>query len=259
MTMISVITVCFNSVETIGDTIKSVLSQNYPGIEYVIVDGGSTDGTQTVIDQYSSQIAIVISEPDQGIYDAMNKGIEMASGDIVAFINADDFYASDNALEKIAEAFNDPQIDAVYGDLCYVKKDDPSKIVRYWRSSPFLPTSFESGWCPPHPTFVVRRNIYKRLGGFNLSYQIAADVELMVRFLEVHRLIARYIPEVLVYMRMGGTTNQSIRNIIKQNREILTALREHGLMASSMRLLGHKFFSRGIQFFIRPSLGGKKR
>lgn len=258
MTKLSVITVCFNSVETIEDTIRSVASQSHPDIEYVIVDGGSTDGTLAIIDKYRRQITTVISEPDQGIYDAMNKGIDIATGDIVAFINADDFYASDNVLEKIVEAFNDPQIDAIYGDLCYVKKNNPSQTVRYWKSSPFVPTSFEKGWCPPHPTFVVRRHFYKRLGVFNLRYQIAADVELMMRFLEVHRLKTRYIPEVLVNMRMGGTTNQSIRNIIKQNREILTALREHGLRSSSMRLLGHKFFSRGMQFFARPFEAGQK-
>lgn len=248
----SIITVVFNNETTIADTVKSVATQTYPNVEYLVIDGQSTDGTLARLKECGSTVTQLISEPDQGIYDAMNKGIALASGDIIGFINADDFYASPDVLAKVAALFDDSDIDACYGDLCYVKKDDTSDVVRYWQSSDFRPSAFEMGWCPPHPTFFVRREIYERFGGFDMSYRIAADVELMMRFLEVHQVRTKYLPEVLVKMRMGGTTNRSLSNIVKQNKEILRALRQHGLRASVMRLIGSKLVLRGRQFFVRP-------
>ena len=250
---ISIITVCFNSANTIAETLASVAAQSHPDVEHIIIDGGSTDSTLQVIKTHGAHVAKLISEKDKGIYDAMNKGIALATGDIVGFINADDFYLGSEVLSKVAEVFASPAVDACYGDLCYVGQENTAKTVRYWKSSVFQPLAFEDGWCPPHPTFFVRRLIYQQFGEFNLSYKIAADVELMMRFLEVCKIRSHYIPEVLVHMRMGGTTNKSLSNIIKQNVEILKALRSHGLRASIWRLIGSKFISKGRQFFARPA------
>lgn len=251
---ISIITVCFNSDKTIADTLRSVRSQTYANTEHIIVDGGSTDETLAIIAAEVMPSHKLVSEKDKGIYDAMNKGIALSTGDVIGFINADDFYASNDVISKVAAVFDDPDVDACYGDLCYVGQNDTSTTVRYWKSSEFVSESFSSGWCPPHPTFFVRRSMYQRFGGFNLDYKIAADVELMMRFLEVHRVRAHYLPEVLIRMRMGGTTNKSVRNIVKQNSEILRALRLHGLRASVWWLISSKLISRGRQYFARPKL-----
>jgi glycosyltransferase involved in cell wall biosynthesis len=252
---ISVITVCYNSAATIGHTLRSVHEQTYGDVEHIIVDGGSNDDTLEIVKAEGPHVAKLVSERDNGIYDAMNKGIALASGEIIGFINADDFYASSDVLVKVAAVFNDPNVDACYGDLCYVGQNDTSTVVRYWQSSDFRPAAFEVGWCPPHPTFFARREIYERFGGFDLNYRIAADVELMMRFLEVQQVRVKYIPEVLVKMRMGGTTNRSLSNIVKQNKEILRALKAHGLRSSVLRLIASKLVSRGCQFFVRPKQG----
>ena len=249
---ISIITVCYNSAKTIGCTLRSVRQQTFGEIEYIVIDGGSSDSTLEVLSEEGPHVSILISEKDGGIYDAMNKGIEYSTGEIVGFINSDDFYASSDVISKVASVFDDPNVDACYGDLCYVSQVDTSTVVRYWQSSRFNSTDFESGWCPPHPTFFVRRELYERYGGFDLSYKIAADFELMVRFLGIYQIRSEYIPDVLVKMRMGGTTNRSFTNIIKQNKEILLALNSHGFRSSIFKLIINKFFSRGRQFFFRP-------
>jgi glycosyltransferase involved in cell wall biosynthesis len=252
---ISIITVCFNSADTIGDTLRSVRQQTHLNTEHNIIDGGSKDNTLQVVASEGPHVVKLVSEKDSGIYDAMNKGIAMATGEIIGFINADDFYASSDVLVKVAAVFNDSNIDACYGDLCYVGRHDTSAVVRYWQSSTFHPNSFEEGWCPPHPTFFVRRKIYERFGGFDLSYKIAGDFELMMRFLEVHKVRVIYIPEVLVKMRMGGTSNRSLGNIVKQNKEILRALKLHRFRSSIVWLMGNKLVSRGLQFLVRPKQG----
>jgi len=249
---ISVITVCFNSSETIGKTLLSVSLQTYGNIEHIVVDGGSKDDTLLVIAKEGAHVSKLISENDHGIYDAMNKGISIATGDVIGFINSDDFYASPTVLEIISLAFMNSNVEACYGDIFYVGKKNTRNILRYWKSSEFQPKSFEMGWSPPHPTFFVRRELYERFGGFDLSYKIAADVELMMRFLEVHRVRVKYIPEVLVKMRIGGTTNRSLGNIFKQNKEILRALKSHGLRSSIVWLMANKLASRGLQFIVRP-------
>jgi glycosyltransferase involved in cell wall biosynthesis len=249
---ISVITVCYNSAETIGHTLRSVREQIYGNIEHIVVDGMSTDNTLDVVAAEGKHVAKLISEKDSGIYDAMNKGITLATGDVIGFINADDFYASASVLTDVAAAFEKNATDSCYGDLCYVSQSDPTRIVRYWRSNDFLPRSFEAGWCPPHPTFFVRRSVYERLGGFNLSFKIAADFELMARYLESAHITSFYIPDVLVKMRLGGTTNKNLSNIVLQNKEILRALQSHGLRSSVWRLFSRKLISRGLQFFVRP-------
>ena len=252
MLKVSVITVCFNSVDSIRDTIRSVASQTYPNIEYIIIDGDSVDGTKEVIKQHKDRVTTFVSEPDDGIYYAMNKGMSFATGDIIAFLNADDFYSTDNVLEKIVEAFNDPQIDAVYGDICYVRKLNPSQIVRYWKSKPFVPKSCAKGWIPPHPTFVARRTVYERFGGYCLDYRLASDFELIMRFMEVCKIRVHYVADVLVMMRLGGTTNKSLKNIWLQNKEVLRALRNHGLSVNPIQYFYYKLIARGKQFFQSP-------
>ena len=249
---ISIITVCYNSDKTIADTLRSASSQTYSDIEHIIVDGGSKDNTMAIIAAEVISNHKLVSEKDKGIYDAMNKGIALATGDIIGFINADDYYLFPEVLSKVAAAFEYSGADCCYGDLCYVQQDDTSKIVRYWRSSQFCLGLFGKGWCPPHPTFFVRRKVYDRLGVFNLNFKIAADAELMARFLEVGRISSCYIPEVLVHMRMGGISNRSLGNVIKQNLEVRRGLLALGLDFSWVRFLGHKIFSRALQFVRRP-------
>ena len=250
---ISVITVCYNSDKTIGHTLRSVREQTHSDVEHIIVDGGSQDNTLVVVKADGLHVAKVVSERDNGIYDAMNKGIALASGEIVGFINADDFYASPDSLATVAAAFAKSGADSCYGDLCYVSQIDPTQTVRYWRSSAFLLGSFEKSWCPPHPTFFVRRSVYQRLGGFDLSFKIAADFELMARYLAASRISSHYIPEVLVKMRLGGTTNRSLSNILKQNVEIRRALSKNGLHSSLLSFVLNKLVTRAIQFVSRPA------
>lgn len=255
MTQFSIITVSLNSAVTIRDAIESVLAQDYQDIEYIVVDGASQDDTMKIVREYRRRIAKSISAPDNNIYDAMNAGIGLASGDVIGFINSDDFYASCKAISTVAAVFERTGVDAVYGDLCYVGRNDVSRVVRYWRSAPFIPGSFARGWCPPHPTFFVRRSVYQRLGGFDPEFPVAGDIELMMRFLEVHRISSEHLPVVLVKMRMGGQTNQSIRNVVQQNRRWMAALRKHGLEDSWPRFLAHKAWSRAGQFITRPVAG----
>lgn len=249
---ISVITVCYNSSETIGHTLRSVREQTHGDIEHIVVDGGSIDETLAVVRKEVISNHVLVSEKDKGIYDAMNKGITLATGDIIGFINADDFYPSSDVLSNVAAAFVASGADCCYGDLCYVQQHHVSRIVRYWKSCFFRPGLFEKGWCPPHPTFFVRRAVYQRLGGFSLDYKIAADVELMARFLAAGHISSSYIPEVLVHMRMGGTTNRNLGNIVKQNLEIRRGLLANGLRFSWLKFVWAKMFSRALQLVRRP-------
>lgn len=250
---ISVITVCYNSAETISHTLCSVREQAYQDIEHIIVDGGSKDHTLEVIAKEGAHVAKLVSERDRGIYDAMNKGIALATGDVIGFINADDFYATPDALATVAAEFQRSGADSCFGDLCYVSQTDPARTVRYWRSMPVVPGAFERGWCPPHPTFFVRRSVYQRLGGFDLDFKIAADFELMARYLAVAQISSCYIPAVLVKMRLGGTTNRSLGNIFKQNAEIRNAMKKLGFKSSLVRFVLNKVWSRAAQFVRKPA------
>lgn len=248
---ISIITVSYNSAKTIPDTIASVAAQDYESVEHIVVDGGSNDGTVQIV-AGSTSISSFVSEPDEGIYDAMNKGLSMASGDIIGILNADDFYASNTVLTDIAKVFSDEKIDACYGDLVYVDADKARRVVRYWVSRKFKPGLFKRGWMPAHPTFFCRRSVYEQFGTFDLNYKIAADVELLFRFLEKFRIRSAYVPQVLIKMRLGGTTNQSFKNIKIQNSEVLTALDKHyGKVSRFIFFLG-KILNRSSQFLIRP-------
>lgn len=223
---ISVITVCFNSEATIEETITSVLSQKFESVEYIIIDGNSTDGTLDIIEKHKSRINFVISEPDCGIYDAMNKGIDLSSGDVVALLNSDDLFADEYVLDSVAKEFSNPDIDCVFGDLIYVDRKNPDLKLRDWKASPFTTGSFSRGWHPPHPSFFARKVCYADHGKFDIKIPLVADFELMFRFLEVEKLKSRYIPKILVKMRVGGATG-SFKNILRGNIMILNILKKH--------------------------------
>jgi glycosyltransferase involved in cell wall biosynthesis len=214
--LFSIITACFNSVRTLPQTLASVRSQVDTIFEHLIIDGGSTDGSLDVV-KASLPLSQIVSEPDDGIYDAMNKGIMRAKGEILGILNADDFYASSDVLAKVALVFEDPSVHACFGDLVYVDSRDTGEVVRYWRSGGCEMRKFFWGWMPPHPTFFVRRSIYERYGLFNLKLGSAADYELMLRFLVKFKIKAIYLPEVLVKMRTGGVSNMSWQNRLKAN------------------------------------------
>ncbi len=211
---ISIITPVLNAVDTIEDCIKSVQTQTYKNLEHIIIDGGSTDGTLEKIKKLFNDKMKVVSEPDEGIYDALNKGIKLATGEIIGILHANDFYPNDRVLEMVAEVFLNYDVDSCYGDLVYVDKWDTSKIIRYWRSGYYKHGMFRWGWHPPHPTFFVKKQVYEKYGLYNTSFKIAGDYELMLRFLEKYKISTYYIPSILVNMRIGGKSNQSLKNII---------------------------------------------
>jgi glycosyltransferase involved in cell wall biosynthesis len=226
---VSIITAAFNDVEYIGDCIGSVMSQDYHDIEYIVVDGGSTDGTIDAIKKYENGIDVWVSEPDNGVYDALNKGIRRATGDIIGFLHADDVYADNSVIRKVVDNIVRTRSQSCYGDLLYVKRGDPSKTVRYWRSCDYVATLFSGGWMPPHPSFFVQRGAYELHGMFDLRLGSAADYELMLRFLKVCKITTSYIPEVLVKMRTGGISNISIKNRLRANRMDRLAWKVNGL------------------------------
>jgi glycosyltransferase involved in cell wall biosynthesis len=227
MTKISVITATYNCKTVVADALASVFSQTGANIETVVVDGASTDGTRELLEGFRPRLDFLISEPDKGIYDALNKGIRHAQGDVIGFLHSDDLFENEQVLHKISLAFADPSVEAVYGDLVYVRKDDPQKVVRYWKSGAFDRTKLRAGWMPPHPTFYVRRSVYERLGAFDTRYRIAADYDSIVRLLFVANIKTAYIPEVLVRMRIGGASNRSLANILRKSREDYAILRSH--------------------------------
>ena len=224
---ISVITAIYNNKTMIEDVLQSIFSQSYGFIEHIVIDGASTDGTTDVLKRFRSQFGAFLSEPDNGIYEALNKGIRLATGDVIGFLHSDDLFANEHTLSRVALAFEDPDIDAVYGDLIYVRNEDLISGVRYWRSGKFSRNLLKKGWMPPHPTFYARKSCYDRIGTFDTSYRIAADYEHMLRLLVSDTIRVKYIPEVLVKMRLGGISNRSLKNMIQKSREDYRALRSH--------------------------------
>ena len=244
---VSIITVVYNNRNTIKDAIESVLNQTYKNIEYIIVDGASTDGTIDIVKSYGDKITKFISEPDKGIYDAMNKGIALATGDVVGILNSDDFYKSNDILEIVVNEFKKSKIDSVYADLQYVDAVDTDKVIRYWKSRPYNDKLFKKGWHPAHPTFFVRKDIYDKHGLFDMDFKIAADYELMLRFLERYKITTKYIPIVFVRMRVGGESNRSIKNIVIANMESFGAWRHNGLSINPFVFM-FKPFSKVLQY-----------
>ena len=239
---ISVITVCYNAASTLKDAVESVLGQVPDAeapfdLEYIVVDGASTDDTLELLTPYRERIATLISEPDQGLYDAMNKGVQAATGDVVAILNADDVYASTDVLARVAATFRDSGTEAVYGDLHYVAADDLSQITRQWKAGAYAPGAFRRGWMPPHPALFVRRACYHRWGLFTLALRSAADYELMLRFIHRQGMSLAYLPETLVLMRAGGVSNASLKHRIRAHREDWKAWRMNGFHPSPFTLL----------------------
>lgn len=226
--LISVITAAYNAAPTLDDCLRTVAMQD-ADVQHILVDGASTDGTAAIIKTHQSALAQVVSEPDQGVYDGMNKGIGLATGDVVGILNADDFYPTPAVLDRVVQAFTDPEVGACYGDLLYVDREDTGRVVRRWRAGEFTEEKFYNGWMPPHPTFFVRRQLYEEYGTYRLDLGSAADYELMLRFLLRHRMRAMYIPEVLVHMRTGGASNRSMAARWRANRNDALAWKLNGL------------------------------
>jgi len=225
---VSIITTTFNSSATLSDTLLSVESQSYKEIEHLIIDGQSTDGTLDLIKHFD-HVKQVISEPDNGIYDAMNKGLAIASGDIIGILNSDDFYPDEKVIADVVQHFEETGCDALYADLIYVDPDKKSKIVRKWKSGIFKAENFLTGWMPPHPTFFVRRNIYQQFGCFDTRLRSAADYELLLRLLYKNKIITSYLPRVLVHMRSGGMSNRSFKNRLRAHLEDYRAWSFNGI------------------------------
>ena len=229
---VSLITVTFNSGMTLRDTIQSVLSQSFPDIEYILVDGLSQDRTIKIVKEYEPLFQNRlkwVSEKDSGLYDAMNKGIRMATGDIIGIINSDDFYFRNDVITKIVEAFNDNNVQAIYGDVRFVNPNNLDRTVRYYSSKRFVPSLFRFGFMPAHPTFFTYRKYFDQLGYYKTNYKIAADYELLLRFLYVHRLKSKYLPLDFMKMRTGGASTASIKSNILLNEEIVRACKENGI------------------------------
>jgi len=246
---ISIITPTFNSVATLRDTLESVARQLHAEVEHIIVDGGSNDGTLDIVREFP-HVARVISEPDEGLYDAINKGIRAASGEVVGVLNSDDFYAHSGVLSIIARAFEQETTDCIYGDVVYVQPEDTSKIIRHYSSRHFHPRKFALGFMPAHPTFYLKKECYQRYGLHNTQYKIAADFELLLRMLYIHRLKYTYINQALVHMRAGGISNASVQNRMLINKEILRACQEHKVHTSKTRLY-LRYFRKAFEF-VRP-------
>ena len=245
---ISIITVCLNAADTIEETIQSVFAQTYPMVEYIVIDGKSTDGTLEILNKYKHRFAVLVSEKDGGLYAAINKGVKMATGDVIGILHADDMYASANVIEEMTALVNSTNCDAVYADLEYVRRENPSRIVRYWKSGKYKNGSFRSGWMPPHPTFFVKRTIYEQFGYFDDSFTSAGDYELMLRFIHIHKIELAYWPHVAVRMRLGGKSNESITNRLKANNEDVKAWEVNGLKTPAF-IAFLKPFRKVPQFF----------
>lgn len=226
---VSIITVVYNAENTIRDCIESVLKQSYKNIEYIIIDGKSTDKTPAIIEEYGMKIAVFLSEKDNGIYDAMNKGIAQATGDVIGILNADDFYSSLSVISKIVEKLNVTQADGIYGDLIYVDNQNTKQIKRYWKSGRFSKTQFLYGWMPPHPTFFLKRASYKQFGVYRTDLGSAADYELMLRMMYKFNIKMAYLPEIITTMRTGGVSNKTVGNRVKANRNDRLAWQLNGL------------------------------
>ncbi len=219
MLKVSIITITYNSELTLAETLDSVINQSYQNIEYIVVDGKSTDRTLSIIQSRKNKISKIISEKDNGLYDALNKGIAMATGDIIGFLHSDDFYTHTQVIEHVASAFENSKADALYADLWYVDREQTDKVIRTWKSGNYKHGQFLNGWMPPHPTFFVKKECYQKYGVFNLDFVSAADYELMLRFIHKYHIKLVYLPEVIVKMRVGGKSNISLKNRWKANQE----------------------------------------
>jgi len=253
---ISIITITYNSAATLEDTIKSVVMQDYPNVEYLIIDGKSKDATLTIVDKYKDKITKVVSERDKGLYDALNKGIKHSTGDIIGMLHSDDIYAHPQVLSNIVKKFQEsPNTDGVYADLVFVNRNDTNKVMRTWESGTYQEGDFLKGWMPPHPTFFVKKEVYEKFGGFNTELKLSADYELMLRLIHKNQIKMGYLNEVIVKMRMGGVSNVSFFVKLKANIEDKMAWKLNGMkpkmttmLLKPLRKLG-QYLKRAYHFF----------
>ena len=233
----SILTPTLNSATTIIDCITSINNQLYNNLEQIIVDGKSSDNTLEIIKSMPNRVSTISSEPDEGLYDAMNKGIGLATGDIIGILNSDDLYIDNKVLQDVADLMTETGTESLFADLYYVYPDDTNRIFRYWKTGSFIPGSFSKGWHPPHPTFFVKRSVYEHYGLFDTSCKISADFELMLRFLEKHRISTCYLPRPILKMRQGGQSSVSIKNIIIGNINCYKAFKKNGIRVSPFYFL----------------------
>ena len=244
---ISIITATSNSQNFIGSNINSINDQTYKNYEHIIIDNNSQDNTLEIIKNNGKNVKI-ISEKDNGIYDAFNKGIDLSTGEIISIINSDDYFADEKVLEEVSKVFNNYDVDIVYGDLKYVKRGNTNKNVRYWKSNSYIPNSFQNGWAPPHPTFFVKKKIYENLGKYKLNLGNSSDFELMFRFLEKNNIKSFYLNKLMVIMRTGGLSNKNYLDIIKQNIIVLDILNIKNNITKIIKFCLFKLFNRLKQF-----------
>jgi glycosyltransferase involved in cell wall biosynthesis len=234
---ISVITVCYNSARTLERTLQSVSEQDWLNVEHIIIDGGSSDGSADILATFRSRLAHVVSEPDKGIYDAMNKGLVYAHGEIVCFLNSDDRYSTPHVLSRVATKMQAQNLDALIGDVGFFHKGSPLRLVRRYRSDRFSPERLAWGWMPAHPALFLHRRVVQRVGRFRTDYRIAGDFEFIVRAFCGHELRYEHVPEVLVHMQTGGASTGGWRSKLLLNQEVLRACRENGLQTHMLKIL----------------------
>lgn len=245
---VSIITICYNNADTLEETILSVSNQTHPDIEYIIIDGQSTDGSDAIVQKHRDKVDVYVREPDAGIYDAINKGIGKASGDVVGLLHADDFYCHDQVIADVSQLMTRSQSDALYADCLYVDQHHTDRISRYWKSGEYVEGAFLKGWMPPHPTFFVRRDCYLRLGLYDTRFRSAGDYELMLRYVHKHGISVCYLPKVILCMRQGGTSNRSLCNRWRAHQEDRLAWKINDLKPGWFTLL-RKPLSKLKQFF----------
>lgn len=245
---VSIITVCYNSVSHVEDAINSVARQNYDEIEHIVIDGNSNDGTREILERYDHLLDFWMSEPDLGIYDAMNKGIERCTGEVVGMLNSDDFYYDDHVISRVVTAFEQEEIEAVFGDLIFVDPRDLERTIRTYSSRKWHPGKFARGYMPAHPTVFVRRENYEKFGLFEIDYEIAADYEMMIRLLYVQKLRYRYLPMKMVKMRKGGVSSNGVKSNLTLNNEIVRACRKHGIKTNALKIYP-KYLNKVFELF----------
>ena len=247
---VTIVTVCYNAESTIGDTLESIATQSCDDLEQIVIDGASTDGTLHVVDRYAGRLAHVRSEPDRGVYDAMNKGLALASGDVIGFLNADDVYAGPDVLSRVAGIMKEDSLDALLGDVEFFNPKDPAGTVRRYRSDQFSPDRIAFGWMPAHPALFLHRRVYERYGHFRTDYRIAGDFEYCARIFRDNTLAYRSLPETLVRMRIGGISTAGWRNTLLLNREVLRACRENGIDTNMLKIIS-KYPAKVLEFLVK--------
>jgi glycosyltransferase involved in cell wall biosynthesis len=247
---VTIITAAYNAAKTIDETLDSVARQSYPNIEHIVVNGASTDDTQSIIEQYRDKLAAIVSGPDHGVYDAMNKGLALASGEVVGFLNADDIYADKDVLSRVVGIMEHESLDALFGDVEFFRSEDPTRTVRRYRSARFSPDQIALGWMPAHPALFLRRRVYEHYGVFRTDYRIAGDFEYCARIFHSDTLVYRSLPETLVRMRTGGISTNGWRNTVLLNREVLRACRENGINTNIIKIFS-KYPAKLMEFLVK--------